>query len=426
MDTNADSLKITINANPEDVFYIRYAWQLFARHIHLLYDEVTDGSAIRIGVEGTDCEIQISKKLLANLAGKKYHHRHYFTEQPLIFNENGFPDYLGTAFYMINCVQEYDRNAFDEYGRFPYSASYQAQYNCAGENLVADYFKKLSQTVPLLRDKIPASKPLTVFLSHDNDSFYGSFLQDGLYAMKKGRLDIVLRLVFNEIIRRPAWFNIDRIMDIEDAFDVKSAFFWLVTKNKTNADYAIDNPRVRRTIDSIEKRGFENGLHKSIAATNFDEEAKLIGKKVTGNRNHFLKMRLPDHYRNLEKSGFKLDSSLGFAEMIGFRNNYGLPFRPFDIEQKREFDLVEVPLNIMDTTFFHYLNLPVTQVKNHCLDFLEKNKADSIITILWHNNFFTGYKFKGYLEAYKTILSWMRDNKIRSVSQQEIIWQYGL
>jgi hypothetical protein len=133
---------------------------------------------------------------------------------------------------------------------------------------------------------------------------------------------------------------------------------------------------------------------------------------------------LPDTFEEIATSGIALDCSVGFAEKVGFRNGYALPFQPFNLKADEEFDFLEVGLHIMDATLYNYEKISSTDGKKLVLDFLEQHKTNSVISILWHNKYFTGYKYKGYLEIYKSILDFITQNGMSSISQNELITEY--
>src|SRR5207248_7757008 len=70
---------------------------------------------------------------------------------------------------------------------------------------------------------------------------------------------------------------------------------------------------------------------------------------------------------------FEYDSSLGFAEEPGFSAGIARPFRPYDREQDRPLDLIEIPLALMDTSLLsrRYLGLPLAAGRQRALLALE-------------------------------------------------------
>lgn len=47
---------------------------------------------------------------------------------------------------------------------------------------------------------------------------------------------------------------------------------------------------------------------------------EVLGKKVVGYRNHYLRFRVPDTWELLSKAGFKYDTTFGYSDCAGFRN----------------------------------------------------------------------------------------------------------
>lgn len=335
-------------------------------------------------------------------------------------------------FYLVNSFNEYhvDKSALDELGRLKYNGAC-LQPSDIGKNVVLDLMRKnVTHDRELQVFFKIADHPSYFFLSHDIDSVYGSLVQDGLWAVKNKRADVLFRLFFNLVTLKPDWLNFDLIMKTESEYDFKSTFYWLVNKGKidqrqNNSDYDIGSKKIKESIDLVSRRGFENGLHKSISTDDFAAELRKMPVKVEGNRFHYLKFQLPDAYHQIEASGLKLDASLGFAEHYGFRNGYGYPFSPFNVKTSSPYSFTEVPLNVMDGTFQRYLCIPVDKTADTVIGFLEKNNQNALISILWHNTFFSNYKHKGYLAEYRKILGYLYEAKFQNINQSGIINEFA-
>jgi peptidoglycan/xylan/chitin deacetylase (PgdA/CDA1 family) len=355
----------------------------------------------------------------------------------LVFNNKGLiisneeEDELMTVFYLINSIQEYNSTSVDNIGRYKYENSYQKKYNMIESNFVTVlfevYFKKYFPQ--LLNNRL--FEKTQFFFSHDIDSLYGAFLQDGKAALKNGRFDIIAKLIFNAIILKPEWFNIDKILKIENQYDLKSTFFWIINKGRvnarlTNADYDINSVALKQTLQSILNNHSFIGLHKSISNETFNQELKKMPVQTTINRNHYLRLALPKHYQSIEESDLKIDCSLGFAEHYGFRNSLAIPFVPFNITEKKPYHFLEVPLNVMDGTFQKYMKLSPGETTQRVIDFIEKNKTNSVISVLWHNHFFNSYRFGGYFKPYEDILIYIKEQKFSFVNPETLFNKYYL
>ncbi len=422
-------MKVFISKNSIFSNPIQYIWKLFAANKNVEYvwtDEKK--SADFIIDETTDSDLPITIDFYHSINNGHFDFEKHFKNDCIIRTQNN-SDYLASAFYMINCLQEYNAKDFDELGRFRFSDSYQFKYGNIQYNLVQNYFDALIDFHPKLQQFNSKTKS-KFFLSHDLDSINGALFQDGFHALKHGNPFILFKLFFNAAIGKPDWLNMDKIMKIESEYDFKSTFFWLVNKGKinkreVNSDYDISSPKIQGTIKKIKSEGFENGLHKSISSESFSDELKKIEDNVKGNRCHYLKFKLPHLFDKIEESGILMDASLGFAEAYGFRNSYGRPFHPYNFSKKTNYNFIEVPLHVMDGTFQRYLKMPCEKTADSIISFLETNKYDSVISILWHNTFFSDYKYKGYAGQYKKILSYLYESKFECINQSEIIKQYS-
>jgi len=374
--------------------------------------------------------LPVNIDFFSSLINKKiFNFETYFRKGPFIsFPETDKTDWLSTAFYMINSFQEYQNEPvndnLDKFGRFRFDKSYQNKFNCIEENLVQTYFDNFINENALQSMFSKVERKTKIFLSHDIDTINGSFLQDGLWAIKKGRFDIILKLIMNEILLNPDWKNIDKIIKLRSEYDLKGTFFWLATKKigengVKNADYSI------RKLNNLLKYSESNGLHKSCYSTSFEEELRMLPFETKINRYHFLKFRLPSSWDDIEASSLQIDASLGYAERYGFRNSYGLPFKPYNISSQKPYGFIEVPLNVMDGTFSRYMKIPKEKTASTIIDFIEKNKTNAILSILWHNTYFTNYKYAGYLEEYKKVLLYLKETEIKSITPQEIINEYS-
>jgi hypothetical protein len=409
---------------------IKYTWSIFSKGKNTVYvnnkneaDFVIDSS--------TDSDLPVSTSFYNEIEKGNCSFSGFFSKDLCIKDTSGKNDYIATAFYMLNSLQEYDKkNITDEIGRFRFEDSYQHKFGCITKNLVQECFDKLvnENTKLLYYKKTPIKSDF--FLTHDIDSVNGALLQDGLYLAKNFKPLPALNIVMNVLLQKPDWLNMDKIMNVEDEYSFKSTFFWLVNKGKinsreVNADYNIRSSKIKTVIKKISDNGWENGLHKSISTESLKEEISKSGENFVANRYHYLKYQLPDMYEAIEESGLKMDASLGFAESYGFRNNYGLPFHPFNLKKRKAYSFIEMPLNIMDGTFQRYMKVPKDKTADLIINFLEKNKYNCLISILWHNTFFTAYKYNGYLDIYKKVLAYLYEAKFQCINQSEIIKQYS-
>jgi hypothetical protein len=410
---------------------IKYVLSVIAHNQQIKFNIIHERTGCDLIFDDEDAEtpLTIATDFYQHLIiDQLYSYQGYFKNDCSIRNSTGSIDHIATIFYMINCFQEYtdEISSYDKFGRFSYFKSYQYNFDVISENLVQKNIEAFCLTN--LKQHPIRQVRSRVFISHDIDTIYGSFLQDGFWALKNNRIDVILKLILNFILLKPEWKNMDRIMKINDEYSIKSTFFWLASKGKgldgiKNADY--DPKTLKPLMSKIETNGFYNGIHKSCTSISLNDEINNFPLNVNINRHHFLKFKLPNLWDQISNSTVQADFSLGFAEHYGFRNNYGLPFRPYNLNTKKPYPIIEVPLNLMDSTFSRYLKIPALDTAREIISFFEKNKYNCIISLLWHNTYFSEYKYHGYLQQYRLIMEYLFEMKIEHVTPPQIINEFN-
>ena len=354
-------------------------------------------------------------------------------------------DFFAPIFHLTNCLQEYGSTSLDGHQRYQFLVSWQAKTGLITENVVQQIINIFLENQVKFKHLASKSRESAVFLTHDIDGLYSAWKTEGLWAAKNFRLDKLLHLLFLEAMRRPAWFNIDAILKLHSAYDVRSTFFFLTehgwylpqksknviarheaTEGVFHADYDVHSPKIQQLFTNIKAQKSEIGLHKSaFEDSDFPSELnKLPIDKIRSNRYHFLKFQLPEAWQTMEHAGVQLDASLGFAEQFGFRNSYGLPFSPYDFEKKRAMNLVVTPLNIMDGTMEYYMKMPVSEIASTIISFLDNNRKDCVLSLLWHNREFSPFRFEAYLDIYKQVLTYLHETKMPTVTASEIVERF--
>ena len=137
------------------------------------------------------------------------------------------------------------------------------------------------------------------------------------------------------------------------------------------------------------------------------ELEKLLKRKVTVNRRHFLRMTFPQSFREAESAGFKEDFTLGFAKAPGFRSGTAIPYYFYDVEQDRLSDLLIRPTIVMDSTLIVHLKyepnfalLKLRQLADEC----KKSGGDYLC--LWHNSNLAEEKDKLWRDVFITLFNY--------------------
>ena len=103
------------------------------------------------------------------------------------------------------------------------------------------------------------------------------------------------------------------------------------------------HPQVRACLRELRAEGFEIGFHPSyrtlgdpeLMAVEKARVEEAVGAVCQGGRQHYLRFRVPETWRQWERLGLTYDSTMTFAGHEGFRCGTCHAYRPFDLEQNR-------------------------------------------------------------------------------------------
>jgi peptidoglycan/xylan/chitin deacetylase (PgdA/CDA1 family) len=256
---------------------------------------------------------------------------------------------------------------------------------------------------------------LTVALSHDVDRTYKSyqFVTKTLQNLLAGNIKQAIYHKFSIFQKNPYW-NFPRIVAIEEAYGVKSTFFFLDESIKFRpfrpsnwglslGRYKIDSPKIAEEIRWLDQNGWEVGLHGSYhsyrSSRLLEREKKrledILDHEIVGIRQHFL--NIDDATWKLQhKAGFGYDASFGFTRDIGFKENRYLPF--FPLEGNEEF--LVIPMAIMDSCL-----MSKKDIRKEYLGLIETaGKNNGILVLNWHQRIFNEKEYPGYSRVYEGII----------------------
>lgn len=347
-------------------------------------------------------------------------------------------DVIASAFYFLSSWQEKIYFAEQpEDGRFPYINSIQHKLGIPHIPVVNYYFDIIRNAIEqfygiALKPSIkPEHKP-SVFLSHDIDVTGKAWLIGSYHELRKGKIASALNLLSRKFIQgKDAWLNLDEILHYEYQDNIRSTFFLIPRKGKyegiQNADYDLTSKKFQQQIESIEENNCEVALHGSSGthynAQRFSEDLHRLNQGAIGNRFHFLKYDVIKTPALLQYSGVKYDSTLGFAEHYGFRNGFCFPFNLYDIENDKPLDVVEIPLIFMDATMRqkNYMNLSKPEILKAAETILrETKKFNGIFSLLWHNTYFSEYKYTGWKEILDDLIRLLKSENFQFQTGKEI------
>jgi len=338
--------------------------------------------------------------------------------------------------------EETNVSSHDSFGRFQYRKSWLSEKDkilFPWTNIFSRFMESAIHELSVLNKYIliqiypwPNGKTMGTCLTHDIDYVYRTYLRKSLYMTLmsiKSFLKFNWSNSFN--LFKEAWkgffkdrneyFTFDDILETEKTRNVTSTFFFYGgnSKGRHNPDYTINDEKIRQIMLKIIDNGMEIGIHGGWGTSNdakmLAEEKitleKVLSAPITGGRQHSLLLNIPHTWMNHHMANLDYDSTYGFAEMIGFRGGIGFPFFPYSNEDGKKIPLLEIPLNVMDTTLIHYLDLSTNESFTKISKLLKNSSEyNPLITFLWHNDKFSKKEYMNWRNLYLDIIDLLKMN----------------
>jgi Family of unknown function (DUF7033) len=331
------------------------------------------------------------------------------------------PDVFGTAFFLLSRYEEVARPVRDARGRFPASASILAAEDLLGRPVVDELVDLLWAALQTLWPDL--RRPTTAFrlrLTHDVDdpwSSVGQHAGDVVHAIvgdlvRRRDPDLAWRRVRGIVDARRGRFDRDPfdtfelLMATSERHGLQGTFYFLAGNEPGEPDfrYRIDHPRIIELLRQVHERGHAVGLHASYDSYRSPERiehefaalraaCRVAGfeQPTWGVRQHYLRFEAPATWRAHEAAGFEHDSTLGYAEAVGFRAGTCREYPLFDVLAGRPLRLRERPLLVMDVTMLGYLAMDPVSAATLATSIVEtarRHAGDAVV--LYHNSTLPG------------------------------------
>lgn len=336
-------------------------------------------------------------------------------------------DIFGSAFLMLTRYEEMVKQDRDAHDRFPARASLAYQENFLDRPIIDEYVEVLWAAMKSLWPGLEHKKSLfRIFPTHDVDDPFDPSLTSFKKLILSSGADVIKRRSLKQPAKRSlryVRFKKGKAKDPFDTFDwlmrqserlgVQSALYFKAAKNRRfDSEYSLNHPRIQALFQEIGNRGHEIGFHpgywtylnKDLWHDEFHRLTKALPKSTTlrGGRQHFLRFSVPETWRYWSDSRLKYDTSLGYADHAGFRCGTCRPFPVFDLVQRRQLNVLERPLIVMECTVLDakYMGISgdsaieyMLKLKDRCAMF----KGDFVF--LWHNSRLTTEQDKRMYQA---------------------------
>lgn len=351
-------------------------------------------------------------------------------------------DLIASAFYFLTLVEEKTFDKRDKHNRYC-ARDGQLSSRFPGQPVVNEMQQVLFKSVLHLYENMdipviqkwywPADRNFAVCLTHDIDFIKPGFLYHLFLPLQrlmnfdhKRTISALKRCIYPLSGRSINPWDYKNILELERTFGVKSTFF-IVAGGQGKHDYPYDLNKEKNKLMQLKDSGFEIGLHGSY--TSFenadvleDEKRTLEGivGKLSGIRQHYLRFDF-DTIKRQEKAGFGYDSTLYYADALGFRGGYAHPFFPYNRFTGQMMDIIEISPTVMDKTLLDYKKIDAEKAFNDIEKIIMTvSKHNGLLTLLWHNEMFDDVGFPGWGALYERILTNLIQRKAWIVKADDI------
>ena len=319
-------------------------------------------------------------------------------------------DLIGSSFFMLSRIEEYNCTELDQHDRMPAKASTAFKYGFLNRPIVNEYAEIVWNILKHIGYKGKRKKRrYSVLLTHDVDltlknrdtvgvtkRVIKNFLRGNF---TKGSVEFASLIKSKLDLKNDPYNSFNYIMNQSEKYGLKSYFFFMSGGTSSVYDnyYSISDEFTKDLINSIIIRNHKIGFHPSYNSYDdikqfLKEKEKLeaqTGDSVNIGRQHYLRFHPGKTWPIWEVSRMIWDSTLSYADYVGFRAGICHEFSVFDVNKRKKLNLKEKPLTLMEKTLLssEYMNI---NDEDEMLLYL-KNLSDVVkkyngeFVLLWHN-----------------------------------------
>jgi len=314
-------------------------------------------------------------------------------------------DLLAASFYLLSLYEEYLPAELDEHGRFKHTNSLLFRKGLLETPII-------DRWAYLLREEFTKAgfdcsdfslRKYRVIHTYDIDFPY-LYRHKGLIKCIFGILRDLLKKNIRDIQNRllvvfrfrddPYRVAIEAIDQFQAQLQRPYYLFVLLGKKgkygQTTLYPTTDYYTYLRSLDKA-----QIGLHPSYHTLNHPKQLakeksqleKILRKTVHFSRQHFLRMQVPQTFRETHTAGFREDFTLAFSHVPGFRSGTAIPHFFYDLQKEEILSLLIRPSVAMDSTFIvHLQSSPeeALQKLKRLADACKQSGGDYLT--IWHNS----------------------------------------
>lgn len=325
---------------------------------------------------------------------------------PVFFQSSGGSDMpfdiFAASFFLVSRYEEYLELEPDEFGSFRSSDSLALKHGFLRIPVVDLWAKELAK---LLVKKFPTltfrRSKFNSLMTFDIDEAFaylgknligniGGFIHD----ITSGSKNVSHRLSCLTKGEKDPYEIFEYIIDSVNKAGTETKFFFPVgDRSEHDKNPSWKNNDYRHLIGRIANK-FKIGLHPSLKASvslpmlyaEIKRLKTISSQDCRFSRFHFLRIIMPESYRNLSEAGINEDYSMGYSDEPGFRAGIARSFRFYDIVEDKITDLRIYPFMVMDVTLYVHKKLKAEEAKELIGNMIvQTKKAGGLFISIWHN-----------------------------------------
>lgn len=334
-------------------------------------------------------------------------------------------DPFAAAFYLVTRYEEYLPYIRDVHGRFSARESLAYQSGFLKNPLVNCWAQQLGQ---LLMEQFPGfqvkEQTYRFVPTIDIDAAY-SYLYKGVFRMAGGLIRDLVARNWNDVAQRlrvmlrkekDPFDTYGLQLELQKKYRLKPIYFILF------ADYGLNDKNIpvhNRAFQGLIKKLADYakvGIHPSYNSWNnihqmekeVERLAAVLKREITVSRQHFLRLSLPDTYRNLLNLNITDDYTMGYASEVGFRASICSSFRFYDLDMESVTPLRIHPFAVMEGTLKDYMGLGPEAAMTEIKPLIDAVKAvNGTFISLWHNETLSDQKrWIGWAKVYEEMIQY--------------------
>lgn len=313
-------------------------------------------------------------------------------------------DVFAASFYLVSRYEEYLPHIRDEHDRFDAKDSLAFTNGFLQKPVINTWAAWIKELIRKKYSQVIFPEKKYEFVSTiDIDNAY-AYREKGFTRSIGGYLKSISTLDMAEIaertkvllgLQKDPYDTYDFQLEILKSYKFKSIYFFLL------GDYGVNDKNL-----PIESKKFQTlikmlgdyadiGIHPSYGSNKSKDQlkkeinrlSKVLHREITNSRQHFLKLTLPETYRNLIDMDITDDYTMGFASQIGFRASICTPFNFYDLDNELETKLKVHPFAVMEGTLKYYMKVNPEDAMQKIKPLIDEVKTvNGVFVSLWHND----------------------------------------